>query len=122
MRSFFYYKPIAEQRRKFTVPGGRTVSLPEYQVRRAPLRVRVVWRLFRHRSYRRQAGALRVYRALAPICKPGVARATAAKYFREHTGREKGAEFEEEIHRAILDALTAGKSRSLNWRGMGTED
>ena len=97
------------------------MSLPQYQVRRASLRVRVVRRLFRRRSYRRQAGALRVYRALAPICEPGVAHAAAAKYFREHTGREKGAEFQEEIHRAILDALTAGRSRPLRWRRMGTE-
>ena len=97
------------------------MSLPQYQVRRASLRVRVFRRLFRRRSYRRRAGALRVYRALAPIREPGVADAAAAKYFREHTGREKGAEFEQEIHRAILDALTAGKRRPLDWRRMGNE-
>ena len=97
------------------------MSLPAYQMRRASLLVRAVRRLFRRRNYRRQAGALRVYRALAPICGSGVADAAAAKYLREQTGREKGAEFEQEIHRAILDALTAGKRRPLDWRRMGNE-
>jgi hypothetical protein len=37
------------------------------------------------------------YRALAPICKPGVAEATAENYYREHTGNEEPRSIDDAI-------------------------
>jgi len=61
---------------------------------------RSLWFLFRRQHYWRVDRANRVYRALAPICKPGVAEAAAEKYYREHTGNEEP--------RSIDDAILVG--------------
>jgi hypothetical protein len=78
-----------------------TMSKPGYQLWRAGVLKRSLWFLFRRDHYRRVERANRVYRALVPICKPGVAEAAAEKYYREHTGNEEPRS----IHDAILDGI-----------------
>jgi hypothetical protein len=77
-----------------------TISMPGYQRWRAGFLKRGLWFLCRRNRYRRVERANRVYRALAPICKPGVAEAAAEKYYREHTGNEEP--------RSIYDAILVG--------------
>jgi hypothetical protein len=77
-----------------------TISMPGYQRWRAGFLKRGLWFLCRRNRYRRVERANRVYRALAPICKPGVAEAAAEKYYREHTGKEDP--------RSIDDAILVG--------------
>ena len=76
------------------------MSKPGHQRWRAGFLKRSLWRLFRRHHYWRVERANRVYRALAPICRPGAAEAAAEKYYREHTGNEEP--------RSIDDAILAG--------------
>ena len=76
------------------------MSMSGHQRWRAGFLKRSLWFLFRRHHYWRVKRANRVYRALAPICKPGVAEAAAEKYYREHTGNEEP--------RSIDDAILAG--------------
>jgi hypothetical protein len=76
------------------------MSKPGYQRWRAGFLKRSLWRLFRRHHYWRVKRANRVYRALAPICRPGAAEAAAEKYYREHKGNEEP--------RSIDDAILAG--------------
>jgi hypothetical protein len=81
--------------------GSDALAEPGFELWRAGFLKRSVWFVFRRRHYRRVERANRVYRALAPICKPGVAEAAAEKYYREHTGNEELPG----IHDVILDHI-----------------
>jgi hypothetical protein len=81
--------------------GGGAMSMATHRRRRAGFLKRSLWFLFRRDLYRRMERANRVYRALAPICKPGVAEAAAQKYYREHTGNEDPRSIDDAILVAI---------------------
>jgi hypothetical protein len=68
------------------------------------------WFLFRRHHYWRVERSNRVYRALAPICKPRVAVAAAEKYYREHTGNEEPRSIDDAILVAIYGERAAGKA------------
>jgi hypothetical protein len=76
------------------------MSKPGHQRWRAGFLKRSLCFFFRRHHYWRVERANRVYRALADICKPGVAEAAAEKYYREHTGKEEP--------RSIDDAILFG--------------
>jgi hypothetical protein len=82
------------------------MSKAGYQFWRAGFLKRSVWFLFRRDHYRRVERANRVYRALVPICTPGVAEAVAKRYYREDTGDEEPRS----IHDAILDGIHGAKA------------
>src|SRR5689334_13496715 len=81
--------------------GGGTMRKRAYQGWRAGFLKRSLWFLFRRQHYWRVERANRVYQALAPICKPGVAQAAADKYYREHTGSEQPRSIDDAILVAI---------------------
>lgn len=87
------------------------MSKPGYQLWRAGFLKRSLWFLVRRHHYWRVERANRVYRALAPICKPRVAEAAAEKYYREHTGNEEP--------RSIDDAILVGIYRDRAVRKAG---
>ncbi|HEY4401978.1 MAG TPA: hypothetical protein VGO38_08105 [Acidimicrobiia bacterium] len=89
------------------------MSKPRYQRLRAGFLKRSLWFLCRRPHYRRVERANRVYRALAPICQPGVAEAVAEKYYREHSGNEEA--------RSIDDAILVGIHRDRAVRKAGDE-
>jgi hypothetical protein len=77
------------------------MSKPGHQRWRAGFLKRSLWFLFRRKHYWRVERANRVYRALDPICRPGVAEAGAEKYYREHTGNEEPRSIDDTILVAI---------------------
>ena len=89
------------------------MSKPRHHRSRAGFLKRTLRFLFRRQHYRRVERANRVYEALAPICKPGVAEAAAEKYYREHTGNEEP--------RSIDDAILVGIHRDRAVRKSGEE-
>ena len=89
------------------------MSKPGHQRWRAGfLKRSLCFLLWRH-HYWRVKRANRVYRALAPICKPGLAEAAAEKYYREHTGNEEP--------RSIDDAILVGIHEDRAARKAGEE-
>jgi hypothetical protein len=86
------------------------MSKPGYQLGRAGFLKRSIWFLFRRHHYWRVERANRVYRALAPICKPGVAEAAAEKYYREHTGNEEPRSIDDGILVAIYEQRAVKKA------------
>jgi hypothetical protein len=92
-------------------PLGRgTMSKPGHQRWRAGFLTRSLWFLFRRKRHWRVERANRVYRALAPICKPGLAEAAAEKYYREHTGSEDPRSIDDAILVAIHKERTKRKA------------
>jgi hypothetical protein len=89
------------------------MSKPRHQLERAGFLKRRLWFVFRRYYYWRAERANRVYRALAPICKAGVAEAAAEKYYREHTGNEEP--------RSIDDAILVGIHGNRAARKAGEE-
>ena len=86
---------------------------PGHQRWRAGFLKRSRWFLFRRHHYWRVERSNRVYRALAPICKPGLAETAAEKYYREHTGNEEP--------RSIDDAILVGIHGNRAARKAGEE-
>ena len=83
------------------------MSKPRHQRWRAGFPNRSLCFLCRRHHYWRVERANRVYRALAPICKPGRAEAAAEKYYREHTGSEETRSIDDAILAAIYGERAA---------------
>jgi hypothetical protein len=86
------------------------MSKPGHQRWRAGFLKRSLWFFFRRHHYWRAERANRVYRALAPICKPGVAEGAAEKYYWEHTGNEEPRSIDDPILVAIHENRAARKA------------
>jgi hypothetical protein len=86
------------------------MSKPGHQRWRAGFLKRSLWFVLRRHHYWRVERANRVYRALEPICKPGVAEAVAEKYYREHTGNEEPRSIDDPILVAIHENRAVRKA------------
>jgi hypothetical protein len=86
------------------------MSKPRYQRWRAGFFKRSLCFFFRRHHYWRVERSNRVYRALAPICTPGVAEAAAEKYYREHTGNEEPRSIDDAILVAIYGERAVRKA------------
>ena len=89
---------------------SRARERPGHQRWRAGFLKGSLWFLFRRKRHWRVERANRVYRALAPICKPGLAEAAAEKYYREHTGSEDPRSIDDAILVAIHGERTKRKA------------
>jgi hypothetical protein len=92
------------------------MSKPGHQRWRAGFLKRSLWFLCWRRRYWRVERANRVYRALEPICKPGVAEAAAEKYYREHTGNEEPRSIDDAILVGIYGDRAAKRKAGEKWR------
>jgi hypothetical protein len=113
-------RPPAQVARRLAVvrePLGRgTMSKPGHQRWRAGFLKRSLCFLCRRKHYWRVERANRVHRALAPICKPGVAEAAAENYYRGHTGNEGPRSIDDAILEGIYGDRAVRKRRARDDR------